>query len=386
MSKAVSIFGQKIALTTSLVGIFLICAPIPMGLRLNVLSYMAGLGILWLVFHRHISLSGWKLPFLFLMITTIAAAISVMRGAELSYFQFLRGAIFPILLVFLLCTKITQKFMLSLESLLPVITVGALMSAFLYFAIGSDLYNSSLDIPYDEAVYKRFFVYPIYLFLLLFVDAAINNRKSQIPYGLLLIASGSKAIFLSILLVYLFILFSRFSVGRFLGGSIVLVFIAVAAYYFGLYDRVADFMVDGDPWRVYEPLAAIDNLMDPIRFFIGNGSGIPYWDGRALSNSGADESLRVMINALYDVHNGFLAVALKFGVPLMLVFTSMILKASWRTQAGLLVSLVVMINIFLSHGSVQVAEAVGLALGLRLLMFRAAEKKRLEAAQRGQKS
>lgn len=377
MSKSVSIFGYKIALTTSLVGILLICIPIPMGLRLNALSYLAVIGIAWLVFHHHISLSGWKLPFLFSMVTITAAAISVLRGAEISYFQFLRGAVFPVILVFLLCTKISEKFMRNLEALLPLLTVGALLSVFLYFVLGSDLYNSSLNIPYDQATYKRIYVYPIYMFLLLFIDAAINNRKSQIPYGLLLIASGSKAIFLSILLVYLFIMLTRFTAGRFLGSSIVLILISITAYYAGLYQRIADLMVDGDPWRISEPLAAIDNLMDPIRFFIGNGAGIPYWEGRALSNSGVDESLRVMINALYDVHNGFITVALSFGVPMMLVFMGLLLKASWRTQAGLLVSLVLMVNIFLSHGPVQVVEAVGLALGLRLLMYREAEKKQL---------
>lgn len=372
MSKTFSIFGHKIALTTSLVGIFLICAPIPMGLRLNMLSYMAGLGLAWLIFHRHISLSGWKLPFLFLMVTVSATAISVMRGAELSYFQFFRGALFPIVLVFLLCTKITEKFLRNIESLLPLITAGALLSAFLYFALGSDWYNSSLEIPYDEAVYKRFFVYPIYLFLLLFIDAAVNNRKSQVPYGLLLIASGSKAIFLSIMLVYLFILFRRFNVGRFLSGIVVLILIVVAAYYSGLQDRVSDFIEYGDPWRINEPLAAIENLMDPIRFFVGNGSGVPYWYGREISSDGTDDQLRVLVNAGYDVHNGFLAIAVRFGVPLMALFTILILKAAWRAKAGLLISLVLMINIFLSHGPVQTAEAVGLALGLRLLMYRAA--------------
>lgn len=374
MKRPILIFGKKVALTKSLVGVLLLFAPIPMGLRLNLLSYLALIGIAWLVFHKHILLNGWKLPFLFLVITSGASVISVFRGADFSYFQFFRGAVFPILMIFLLKTEISEKFMYRMNSLLPIITLGALLSAFLYFVFGSDLYNSSLDIPYDEAAYKRFFAYPIYLFLLLFIDAAVNNRFSQAIYGLLLVASGSKAIFLSILIVYLYIMFSRVTVGRFFSGTIVLALIAVVSYYAGLYDRVADFMVDGDPWRVYEPLAAVNNLLDPLRFLIGNGSGIPYWEGRFVADVSADESLRVLQNARYDVHNGILAIALKFGVPLTLVFMALILKSSLKTQGGFLVFLVLMINIFLSHGPVQVAEAVGLALGLRLLMFRAAEK------------
>ena len=106
MNILISKFNTKLLMTKSFIGALIIFAPIPMGLRLNELSYLALIGITWLLFSKHISLSGWKLPLLFLVITITGALSSVLRGSELSYFQFFRGIVFSILLIPLLSSTI----------------------------------------------------------------------------------------------------------------------------------------------------------------------------------------------------------------------------------------------------------------------------------------
>jgi len=368
--RLVNLTPKNFKLSKSLIGVLILYAPIPMGLRLEDLSYLAILGIAWLSFNGLISLQGWRTPAIFLITTSIAALFSAIRGAEFSEFQYLRGSVFPLLLVLLLTTKISDKFFNTLENSLSLLILGSCASGILYFGLGSNLYNSSLEIPYEAALYKRLFVFPIYLFLILFVDSAVKGKASQIVYAALIIASGSKAIMLSVLLVYGFILVKPKFKRQMLQSLSGILLVLIAGFLSGIFDRVSDFLSEGDPWRVLEPLAAVENLRDPIRFIIGNGSGIPYWDGRMISGMDSGETLRVIQNSRFDVHNGFLAIALKFGVPLTGLFIWILFKACKQSSAGVLLFTVLCLNVYLSHGPVQVVEAVGLALGLRLIIYR----------------
>ena len=146
--------------------------------------------------------------------------------------------------------------------------------------------------------------------------------------------------------------------------------LAAAAYYGGLLDRIKDFSTDGDPWRLYEPLAAIERLTDPVRFFFGSGVGIPYWEGRTSITGDDDELGRVTINSSFDVHNGFLTLALKFGVPLAIWYTFAVFRALPKVKGRSILAIVIGLNILLSHGPIQMVEAVGLALGIQLVAYR----------------
>jgi hypothetical protein len=203
----------------------------------------------------------------------------------------------------------------------------------------------------------------------LFFDSVAKGKSSQVIYGLLLAASGSKAIFLSLILIYAFFSLSKTSVKR----AVVIICGALAlcasAYYGGLFDRISDFAEAGDPWRYYEPLAAIERLADPVRFFLGNGVGIPYWEGRTSIFGGDGEISRVLINSAFDVHNGFLTLALKFGIPLTIWYLFAMFSSLPRVKGRFVLAIVIGLNILLSHGPIQMVEAVGLALGIRLVGY-----------------
>jgi len=186
-----------------------------------------------------------------------------------------------------------------------------------------------------------------------------------------LFASGSKAIILSVMLVYLINSFRGFEPRR-VYLALVTTLIAVSYLVSGdIIQRIEDFILYGDPWRVEEPRAAIEKILDPVVFFLGNGSGFPYWGGRA-SLVYFYELERVTFNSLFDVHNGILTLFLRFGVPGGLVALYLITKPIPRRDIinATILFYVVLSNIFLSHGPIQTVEAIGLVLGLRLIEWR----------------
>ena len=361
-------------------GIALLYAPLPLGLRTSELSFLSIVGIVWLVLNRQINLSNRQLPAIFLITSLVGTSVSVARGELFTLFQFFRGLVFPILLIWLVNERITPRFFLNLQSLLPYITAGCLLSAVLYFLFGSDLYNSTLDIPYEDAHYKRFFVYPTYFFLILLFDAVRRSELAQIPYLVLLAASGSKAVYLSIVLIYAFFGISRVTPRRLLVFTCALVLAGAVAYYSEMLSRIEDFMQQGDPWRYLESLAAIQRLTDPIRFLIGNGSGIAYWEGRSSISDLLDEDSRVIINSWFDVHNGYLTLCLKFGVPLATYYLIRLFKSLPMVRGRRILGLVLGLNILLSHGPIQTVEAIGLATGIQLLNFRERRRAQLSAS------
>jgi hypothetical protein len=360
----------------SAVGIALIFAPLPLGLRSAELSALTLLGIAWLYLIRYIWSGNMRLPLVLIGVAVAGTMIAVFRGDPFVPFQFFRGIVFPLLLIWLLQAHIKPRFFQDIERTRQFLVSGAILSAIIYFGFESDFYNSTLDIPFEDAQYKRFFVFPTYFFLLLFFDSVAKRETIQVIYVLLLAASGSKAIYLSIALIYGFFFFNKISAKRSVTILFMFMVIGAAAYYGGLLDRIADFVEFGDPWRYYEPLAAIQRLADPVRFFFGNGVGIPYWEGRTSIMGDDGEASRVIINSLFDVHNGYLALGLKFGIPLTIWYMLAMFRSLPRVKGRSVLAIVIGMNILLSHGPVQMVEAVGLALGIRLVAYRAESVRR----------
>lgn len=358
-------------LSSTTVALFLLFPPLPLGLRTFDLSIMAMLGLLILFLNRKIRFGRLDILMVFLATTILGTIFSVFEGEIFSLFQFFRGIVFPILTLWIIQASINSELFKELDRILPVIIFGAIANFLMYFILGSNLYNSTLDIPYENSVYKRLFIYPTYFFLILFIDAVSRSSWVQLIYALLLAASGSKAIYLSLVLVYLYFFIRNFSFKKlhyFIG---IFGLISAAAFFGGLMNRIEDLTIDGDPWRIYEPLAAMTRLSDFVRFFIGNGAGIPYWDGWAFSTLGSNEELsRVIINSSFDVHNGIMTLALRFGTPLALLFLLILLRKIPKFSGRWILCIVILLNIFLSHGPVQTVEAVGLAMGIRYLSYK----------------
>ena len=198
-------------LSSTTVALFLLFQPLPLGLRTSDLTITALLGVLILFINQKIRTGRSGLFMILLATTTLGTLYSAFEGETFSLFQFFRGMIFPMLMLWLIQANISFKLFKELDRILPVIIFGSVASAFLYFMFGSGLYNSTLDIPYEDAVYKRFFIYPTYFFLILFVDAVARSSPTQLVYSLLLAASGSKAIYLSFMIVYFFFFVKNFS-------------------------------------------------------------------------------------------------------------------------------------------------------------------------------
>ena len=363
------ILSWKFSGTT--VALFLLFPPIPMGLHTSVLSIMALIAILILLFNRNIKHGPLCLLTILLATTILGTFYSIFKGETFSIIQFFRAVTFPLLMLWIIQANISFQLFKELDRLLPLIIFGAISSALMYFMLNSELYNSTLRIPYEDAAYKRLFVYPTYFFLILFFDAIERNSPVHILYALLLGVSGSKAIYLSLVLAYLFFFIKNFSFKNFKYFVCGFGLIGISGYFLGLFERIEDFAKYGDPWRLYEPLAAIARLTDFVRFFIGSGAGVPYWEGQSYIEGNLDvEVSRAIVNSSFDVHNGLMTLALRFGVPLAILFLFVILKAIPKFSGRWILCTIILLNIFLSHGPVQIVEAVGLALGIRYLSYK----------------
>jgi hypothetical protein len=357
-------------LSVGMIAGVLLLAPLPIGLRTAGLTALAFLGIGILLLSGQLGTSRLRIPAILLGVVVVGTLVAHQRGDEVSAFQFARTTVFPCLLLWLLYERISPWFLENLERLLPFLVLGSSISLALYFGLQTSFYNSTLDIPYEDAVYKRLYVYPTYLFLVLLFDAVRCNRSSQFIYAILLSVAGSKTLMACIVAIYIYFGLRKASTGRLvllIAGAVVLLIIAQAG---GLFGRFADLMSNGDPWRYLEPLAAGERLADPLRFLIGNGGGVPYWQGHdALAITQGSDS-RVVINSMYDVHNGFMTLALRFGVPGAIAYTLAFVRSVPSVDGRALLVTLLLGNILLSHGPVELVEAVGLALGIRLLSHR----------------
>jgi hypothetical protein len=297
--------------------------------------------------------------------------VNVLRGEPFSLFQFFRGATFCLIGLWLSIEEISERFFELFDRMIPTLILGGFVAAFLYFGFGLDYYNSQVDIPFETSESKRIYIYPSLLFVVLFVDAAVSGRMTQIVYLLIIAITGSKTFFVAVAFTYVVSIVGCRSLKRTAFSILMLVLaagIAVAAH---LPDRIGMLVEEGDPWRVVEPLAALDRLADPLRLAFGNGAGVPYWGGRE-SLVDYDEVQRVVENSFYDVHNGFVTLLLRFGLVGALIYVYLFSKSIPRSSFLELAafSTAVFVNVFFSHGPVQTVEVLGLVLGLRLVQYR----------------
>ena len=344
---------------------------LPLGFRAKELTYCGLLGVLILLLNNSIKISNIKVILIFLGITFVGTFFSIFNHQEFSMFQFFRGLIFPILTITLLEAKFKPSFFIRLEKLIPMITIGGCTSASIYFMMGSDGYNSTLNIPYDFSEYKRFYIYPFYFFFILFFDSVNkSNNNVHLLYAFLLILSGSKLILLLIFLTYSYkYLYKNLTLNNFLYLIGIIFLLGYVSTLSEIFDRFVDLYLHGDPWRITEPIAALKRLLNPIKFFIGNGSGIPYWAGEPI-NSIFQTNYRLLQNSMYDVHNGIVNLWLKFGIPLGTFFLYKLYKILPMIPNKNFLFFMLITLILFSHGPIQTVESLGLVLGIRLLIFK----------------
>lgn len=266
--------------------------------------------------------------------------------------------------------KFKPSFFIRLEKLIPIIVLGASASAFLYFIFGLDSYNSTLNIPYKISEYKRFYIYPFYFFFILFFDAVNKKNNIHVLYAFLLILSGSKLILLLTILIYCYkYLNKNLSLNNYLYLVGILFTLTYVAVFLGIFERFFFLYQYGDPWRIMEPINALKRLLHPVKFFIGNGAGIPYSDG-VVDNSIFLSNYRLQENSRFDVHNGIVTLWLKFGVPMGTFFLYKCYKFVPMIPNKNFLFFLLFALIFFSHGPIQTIEALGLVLGIRLLDFK----------------
>jgi hypothetical protein len=113
-------------------------------------------------------------------------------------------------------------------------------------------------------------------------------------------------------------------------------------------ERIYFFIEYGDYYRLNEINNFISTiLVDPIRFLVGNGSGIQFRDF-AYENEN--------INSIYDIHFYFLKLCLLFGVPLTFILTIFFYKSLLFKNFFFQIILTIF---FILSGSFDIFGAIG---------------------------
>ncbi len=351
-------------------GALLLLVPIPLGMRTSELSLVVLAGVVMLLAGGHIRHTRVGSAFAFLAIGALGALISVVRGDAINWFQVFRGSLFLLLVIWLMVEEFDDELMAAIERLIPILLVAAFVSAVAYFALGLNLYNSTLDLPYDESEYKRLYVFPTYFFMILLFDEVRKGRAIQYLYAGVLLITASKALFLSLACIYMWKWLGAMRLRNIAMAALGMGLMSALAVATGVLDRALEFVEVGDPWRALEPVMALLRLMDPLRAIFGNGMGIAYWGGWGTEVDVTDDSLRVIVNSMFDVHNGIVTVLLRFGIPGGILYLYYFVRSVPRVSGWPLLVLILVLNVALSHGPIQTVEAVGLALGLQVIRYR----------------
>jgi hypothetical protein len=299
----------------------------------------------------------------------IGTAIGIYQQQEFSLFQFFRTLAFPLVLIGLIKLDIRPELFRVLAGYLRPTIIIQVVLVLLFFSFGLNAFNSTLDIPFDHPN-PRVFVFPVYLFHLLFIRLVFAGSAWQYPCLLLLLATASKVSLAYVAITYLCLVLSQKNFPAILAVLIGYAAVAFLAWRLGLLGRIGLFIEEGDPWRTYEPLAALLRLSDPLVFFVGMGAGVPYWEGRAAVVV-YDEVSRVIENSRYDVHNGALSLFLRFGVVIGVWYLVTLFRSIVANSAAERIALCAGLALFIltSHGPVQTAEAMGVAVGIAYLRF-----------------
>jgi hypothetical protein len=232
----------------------------------------------------------------------------------------LARTLIPVYIFFIfMFADIKLIFFKKIDKFLPILIFFSLINILLFYS-GTDLYNASLELKLEET--NRFYVYAIQFFNLTFITDLVNYKISIIPYSLMLFVTQGKSQLMFILFLLFFVLFykKKSSVKKLF--LFLILFIIFFVLFYLIKDRIVFFFDYGDSYRLQE-FTDIKNIIDPIRFLVGNGPGIAY------RNFAIDNDLS--INADYDTHNTFLTLSITFGVPITLIlifffYKSLLLK------------------------------------------------------------
>lgn len=300
---------------------FLLVLPLflPLGITLTVATVIEGLFLIAFLFHR-LRASTFASPevLIFLMVVSLNVVLSFAFHPEFS-FQIVRSALGPV--AFLLVAARLYRSASPSELWTPFqtrILLAAIVSVGLVTAYNpGDLIsqNVSILLDGDPSSAERKFILPHTAFNILFPLFVLTGRWLPAAACLVVIlAAGSRgALVAAVLTVTVFLLRERAK--GLLPLAVVGLGIVAAGFFFpASFERLQAQSVFEDYTRIEEISAAARTFWDPAHVLTGLPFTFPYWEGYGAFTSFADEQERIFTNSMFDVHNGFLFVLLRFGI------------------------------------------------------------------------
>jgi hypothetical protein len=327
-------FKNLRGMSTTTFALFLIFQPIPLGLRKFELVISFIIGFIILILNKEIKIKKIFFFLLMFLVSMLGVTYSIISyKLKFDIYQLAR-ALIPVYIFFIfMFADIKLTFFKKIDKFLPILIFFSLINILLFYS-GTDLYNASLELKLEET--NRFYVHAIGFYSLAFITELFNYKISIIPYALMFFITQGKSQLIFILFLLLFIFFFKkntFVKKLFL---FLILFIVISVIFYLLKDRIDYFFEYGDVYRLLE-LVDIINIIDPIRFLVGIGPGIPYRNFAIEYN--------FSINADYDTHNSFLTLSILFGVPITLTlifffYKSLLLK-NFFLQMGLTILFII---------------------------------------------
>lgn len=292
---------------------------LPLGMNLAVATGIEAVFLaLFLVYRGRPSNFARPEVLVFMFIVVLNIALSMAFHPEFS-FQIVRSALGPVAFM-LVATRLSQGGPLHdfWSPLQTKILLGAIVSVGVIAVINPGGWlpqNVSILLEADASSAERKFILPHTAFNIIFPLFVLGGRwLPALACLIVILAAGSRgALVTAVVVVAVFLVRQK--------GRAVIPLVLVATSFIGLavifpaaFDRLQTQSVFEDYTRFEEIAAATTAAWTPAHILTGLPFTFPYWEGYAAFTSFADEQERVFTNSMFDVHNGFVFVLLRFGI------------------------------------------------------------------------
>jgi hypothetical protein len=347
---------------------------LPLGINLAVSTVVESI-ILAMVLVYRVRLGAYMRPevIVFVLIAAVNVAISYWNAPEYA-FQIVRSAIGPIAFV-LIATRLSDPHAppLPLTPSQTRIVVWALVSVAVIALInpeGALPQNLSILVEADALSSERKFLIPHTAFNVLFPLFVLTRRWLPAAACLVVIlAAGSRgALVAATLTVIVFLLLEKSRAILPLLG-VAGVFTVIGLLFPAAFERLGSQSFFEEYTRMDELAAATKAAFAPATVLTGLPFTFPYWNGYE-GAGGLPGDQRVVVNTMFDVHNGFIFVVLRFGLVGATCLAIALLKL-WRARPELRSVLVSFLLLWLTSAgpisSVDGAFAIALAAAIVLV-------------------
>lgn len=253
---------------------------------------------------------------LFLTLTMALVLVSLATKPE-NWFQIIRLGIGPVITAICLAVIAQQGPTLNIANkrLFELLIIFAGVLAFLP-PLPFLPQNISINIidPYSEQ--SRKFITPHTFFLIITPYLLLNRRPIIALAGLAIaLASGSRGSFLAIIVTTsIFVLIDKRTNKAVVLLALGLMLLFVAQFFATTFHRLTIQGFVEDQQRITELLSALMKAIEFPNIIFGLPFTYPHWDGYFAVSTFDPERERVFINSMFDVHNGFVFLLLRFGI------------------------------------------------------------------------